>query len=177
MRQNQIWAPWRMEYISGEDREPEPEPGGTPFCFLCRAWESEDDRRHWVVDRFPHSIVVLNRYPYNNGHLLVATSRHVGRWESLTREERIELGEVIALCMELIQTTLRPEGMNVGINIGTAAGAGVPDHLHWHIVPRWGGDTNFMPVIADAKVIPQSLEVVWSLFRDKLAPLRNRYGF
>jgi ATP adenylyltransferase len=79
--------------------------------------------------------------------------------------------------MELIQATLRPEGINVGINIGTAAGAGVPDHLHWHIVPRWSGDTNFMPVIADAKVIPQSLEAVWSLFRDKLAPLRNRYGF
>jgi ATP adenylyltransferase len=165
-----------MEYIAGEDRDTPGESGGTPFCFICRAGESDDDRRHWVVARFPQSLVILNRYPYNNGHILVATGRHIGRWESLTREERIEIGEVIALCMELLQSTLRPEGVNAGVNIGTVAGAGLPDHLHWHIVPRWSGDTNFMPVIADAKIIPQSLEAVWCLFREKLPALRGRYG-
>lgn len=182
MSYRQLWAPWRLDYLL-EQKQGEPSPAGGPpanvehpFCFLCQARESPDDRGHWVVARFPRTFVVLNRYPYNNGHLLVATLRHEGQLERLSREERAELAEVVTLMIEVLKEAIHPEGFNVGLNLGTAAGAGVPGHLHWHIVPRWCGDTNFMPVLAQTKVIPQSLDALWSLLQERLPAARSRYG-
>jgi ATP adenylyltransferase len=173
---DQIWAPWRLAYVQGEHAaESKQKPAGSPFCFLCRAHESTDDRGNWIVARFPRSFVVLNRYPYNNGHLLIATNRHEGSWVSLTPEERQELAEVLSLSIELLQEVLRPEGYNVGLNLGQVAGAGLPGHLHWHLVPRWPGDTNFMPVTAGVKVIPQSLEALWTALREKLPGILSKY--
>ncbi|MCS7238432.1 MAG: HIT domain-containing protein [Thermoguttaceae bacterium] len=178
----QLWAPWRLEYLA-DQKVSQPAPAAAfsaepphPFCFLCKARDTSDDHGHWVVARFEQCFVLLNRYPYNNGHLLVATFRHEGQLELLHREERAELAEVLAMMVELLKETLRPEGFNVGLNLGVAAGAGVPGHLHWHVVPRWSGDTNFMPVIGHTKVIPQSLEALWCLLREQLPAVRARHG-
>lgn len=177
-----LWAPWRLEYLSahkeGEPTAPKTTPAEPPqpFCFLCQARDSTDDRSSWVVARFPQTMVVLNRYPYNNGHLLVCTLRHEGQLAGLTPDERGELTEVVTIMIEVLREVLRPDGFNVGLNLGTAAGAGVPGHIHWHIVPRWCGDTNFMPVVAQTKVIPQSLEALWTLLRGHIIAVRARFG-
>ena len=107
-------------------------------------------------------MTVLNRYPYNNGHLLVAPRSHVGRLNELTPDEQLDLTQTISRMVLLLEKVLQPHGFNIGLNLGRAAGAGVPDHLHWHIVPRWAGDTNFMTTLAGIRVIPQSLEALWA---------------
>jgi len=175
----QIWAPWRLAYIQQEgDGNPGGEPdgrelafleGADPSCFLCQAVADGEDRRRYVVDRGERSITVLNRYPYNNGHLLVAPRPHRARLDELSRLERTELGEVIARMVSLLETVLSPEGFNIGLNLGQVAGAGLPGHLHWHIVPRWNGDTNFMPTLASVRVIPQSLDALWEALTAALA--------
>jgi ATP adenylyltransferase len=170
----QIWAPWRLGYIVGNDGAPEAkpagrvQPGGDPDCFLCQCAPVGDDDVRCVVQRTPHSITVLNRYPYNNGHLLVSPHRHVARLDQLDTAEQLELSQAIARMIGLLEKVLKPEGFNVGLNLGRVAGAGLPGHLHWHIVPRWNGDTNFMPAIAGVRVIPQSLEALWHALREAL---------
>ncbi|MBX7072512.1 MAG: HIT domain-containing protein [Pirellulales bacterium] len=164
-----LWAPWRLAYIQAEAvTAPEPKshvllPGADAECFVCRAVVDDADRENLVVDRTELSIVILNRFPYNNGHLLIAPRRHQGELAQLTPEEQLDLMQVIARQNERLQRLMRPDGFNVGLNLGRVAGAGLPGHLHWHIVPRWSGDTNFMPVLAGAKVIPQSLDALWEL--------------
>ena len=164
----QIWAPWRMAYILGEDFEEDKDqtrleflPGADPQCFLCRSVADHRDRERHVVRRGQHCVALLNRYPYNNGHLLIAPRRHEARLDGLTAEEHLALSQEIAGMVQLLERVLEPEGFNVGLNLGRAAGAGLPGHLHWHIVPRWMGDTNFMPTLAAIKIIPQSLETLW----------------
>jgi len=167
----QIWAPWRLAYIqqqgeAGQGADPDRRElafleGANPNCFLCQAVADAQDRRRYVVDRGERSITVLNRYPYNNGHLLVAPRPHYARLDELSRSERTELADVIARMVGVLEELLSPEGFNIGLNLGQAAGAGLPGHLHWHIVPRWNGDTNFMPTLASVRVIPQSLDALW----------------
>lgn len=157
-----IWAPWRVGYIVGE--QPAPPPGATG-CIFCDKPGAGDDRAHLIVARANYCFVLLNLYPYNNGHLMVAPYRHVARLEDLPDAEIGELMQVARRLEPVLRATLNPDGFNIGMNVGRVAGAGIDAHLHLHIVPRWGGDTNFMPVLADTKVVPQSLAAV----RDLLA--------
>ncbi|MEM1508742.1 MAG: HIT domain-containing protein [Thermofilaceae archaeon] len=146
-----LWAPWRMKYIEYTKVEKEQE------CFICKAAESDNLEEHLVIHRDCYVILLMNKFPYNTGHLLLAPRRHVAEFLELTRDELYNLAESIKLSVELVKRALTPDGLNLGVNLGRAAGAGLESHLHIHIVPRWIGDTNFMPVIADTKVIPESL--------------------
>ena len=162
-RRDIIWAPWRMDYIL------DPKTDG---CFLCAALASDDDRAHFVLDRRDHCFAIFNRFPYNNGHLLVAPNAHKADLTDLSDDELAELMHLTRDAQELLRTTVHPHGFNIGINLGRCAGAGLPGHLHVHIVPRWDGDTNFMPVTAGSKVIVQSLDALYELLREQLAALR-----
>lgn len=145
-----LWAPWRMKYIKELD-----DPGD---CFLCRYFNSpQDDADNFVLWRSQSSLVCLNRFPYTNGHLLIAPAAHKGDLAQLGQAEMLELMQMLAKAQQVLQRALNPQGFNVGMNLGRCAGAGLPDHLHFHIVPRWQGDTNFMAVTGDARVIPQNL--------------------
>jgi ATP adenylyltransferase len=155
-----LWAPWRLSYVT--TAKP-PTTGET--CFICQSLVENDDRRNLVVLRTPRSAVVLNRYPYNNGHLLVAPRRHAASLHDLDSDELLETMETLRRMVRLLDELMRPAGYNIGLNLGEAAGAGLPGHLHWHIVPRWHGDTNFMPILADTKVIVQSLDALYYLLR------------
>jgi len=158
-----LWAPWRLAFIKSE--RPKPDAGS---CFLCRYRDQTADEENLVVSRTEETMTVLNRFPYNNGHLLVAPLKHKADLEELTEEELLACQRQIRKFTGLISQTMKPDGFNIGLNLGEAAGAGLPGHLHWHIVPRWSGDTNFMPVIADTKVIPQSLQALFELLRNGL---------
>jgi ATP adenylyltransferase len=169
-----LWAPWRLQYIVGT-KQPRPLPtgmtfldGADPTCFLCQAAVDGDTPERYVVECREHSVTLLNRYPYNNGHLLVAPRLHVARLDQLAPAVESELGRTITRMVGAIGSVLEPEGFNIGLNLGVAAGAGVPGHLHWHIVPRWKADTNFMPVIGRTNVIPQSLDALWELLTGEL---------
>jgi ATP adenylyltransferase len=153
-----LWAPWRMEFIAGE------KPDG---CFLCEAAEAdgESDAELLVLERGKHAFVIMNRYPYNNGHLLVAPIRHGGEFCEMTSDESAEVMALAQRWQRIIREVMRAEGFNMGMNLGKCAGAGVADHLHLHIVPRWNGDTNFMPVVADAHVVPQALRELYDNLR------------
>lgn len=175
MSHDRLWAPWRLGYIQGTDPPAAAEqeiawlPGADPNCFLCRGAADRDDRANLVVGRGEHTLVVLNRYPYNNGHLLVAPLAHLPGLGDLSGEVQREIMETLARYTDSLKRLMNAEGFNIGLNLGRVAGAGVPGHLHWHIVPRWSGDTNFMPVIADLRVIPQSLGALWELFAHQTA--------
>ena len=173
MDEQRIWAPWRLGYIVGDedlgDSPPEPsawQPGAEHQCFLCRAaacYEPIEDsqRRNLVVDIGAHTIALLNRYPYSNGHLLISPLRHVGQLHELTPAEHLEAMQTLGRFTQLLEQLISAAGFNVGLNLGQVAGAGVPGHLHWHLVPRWPGDHNFMPTLAGVRIIPQSLEALW----------------
>ena len=175
MEHDRLWAPWRMGYILGEpDGSPTDAPldllpGAAADCFLCRCAPAGDDATRGVVERTERTVTVLNRYPYNNGHLLIAPRLHHGRLDELSDADHAELIGTINRMVDLLGKVLRPEGFNIGLNLGRAAGAGVPGHLHWHVVPRWIGDTSFMPSIGGVRVIPQSLEALWELLTGELA--------
>jgi len=158
-----VWAPWRVGYILGET--PLLPPGATG-CIFCDKPGAGDDEAHLIVARASHCFVLLNLYPYNNGHLMVAPYRHVARLEDLPEEEVAELMQVARRIEPVLRAKLNPDGFNIGMNVGRVAGAGIDAHLHLHIVPRWGGDTNFMPVISDTKVIPQSLAAMRELLAE-----------
>ena len=144
-----LWAPWRMQYIGGK-----PKPG----CLFCRVIENpDDDDAELVVWRPEGAIVMLNKFPYNAGHAIVAPHAHRSTLEDLDDEQTAELMRALRRTLTVLRAALAPEGFNVGVNIGQAAGAGIPDHVHVHVVPRWNGDTNFMPVIDDVKVVNEAL--------------------
>ena len=161
---DQLWAPWRLAYVAAG-----PKPAADEGCFICRGVAGSDDRANLIVHRTGLSTVVLNRFPYNNGHLLVAPLAHKGQLSELTEAELLDLQLVLRRMIGLLSEAMRPDGYNVGLNLGRVAGAGLPGHLHWHVVPRWNGDTNFMPVLADVKVIPQSLDALYELLVDGLS--------
>jgi ATP adenylyltransferase len=156
-----LWAPWRVTYI-----ESEPEPG----CLFCRVLaDPTADAVNLVLWREPGALVMLNKYPYNSGHLLVAPVRHTGDFTDLHPEEVADLTSALQRGVKLLQQVLTPDGFNLGCNLGKAAGAGIADHLHFHAVPRWNGDTNFMPVLGEAKVINEHLEATAAKLRAALA--------
>jgi ATP adenylyltransferase len=144
-----LWAPWRLEYIQTADEQ--------EGCVFCNAVESDDDEEAHVVHRGRHAIVLVNKFPYASGHFMVAPSRHAGEFGELNDEEALELHRLADRGMSALSRIYEPQGYNLGWNLGRIAGAGVVDHVHLHVVPRWAGDTNFMPVLADVKVIPEHL--------------------
>ncbi len=144
----QLWAPWRMTYIDG------PKEDG---CIFCDKVRGKDLRSSLVLAETPHSLVMLNKYPYNNGHLLLAPKRHTNELSSLLLDEYWDFCRAFKGAVDNLSRALKPGGFNLGMNLGRCAGAGVEDHLHWHVVPRWEGDTNFMPVTGEVRVIPQHL--------------------
>jgi ATP adenylyltransferase len=144
----QLWAPWRLEYIKQADEQ--------PGCVFCEA-AARDDEETLVVHRGELAFVLLNKFPYSSGHLMVAPYRHVGELAELNKEEVLEIHGLAQRGLEALGAVYEPEGYNLGWNLGRIAGAGVVDHIHMHVVPRWAGDTNFMPVLADVKVLPEHL--------------------
>ncbi len=158
MSHETLWAPWRLAYVKSPDRPPPDD------CFLCRfAPSPADDVENLVLHRGERAFVVLNRYPYNNGHLLVAPYAHKASILELDDAELLECSQLIRAMVARLGKAMSPDGYNVGLNLGRVAGAGLPGHLHWHIVPRWNGDTNFMPIFADVNIIPQSLAALYEL--------------
>ncbi|MCS7254036.1 MAG: HIT domain-containing protein [Armatimonadota bacterium] len=154
-----IWAPWRMQYVMTATSEAKGE------CIFCEKPSEQRDVENYIVARLKHTFVVLNIYPYNNGHLMVVPYRHVAWLSQLSEDELYELIFAVRLCEEALNELMHPDGFNMGLNLGRAAGAGIDQHLHIHIVPRWSGDTNFMPVIANTKVIPELLERTYARLR------------
>jgi ATP adenylyltransferase len=171
----------RIGYITGEKSGAIPaqpqhdlawEPGADQHCFICRAVAEESpeaDHENLVVRRTADAIAILNRYPYNNGHLLVALRLHKARLDELTDGEHCSVMHLISQSCAALERTMKAEGFNIGLNLGRVAGAGLPGHLHWHVVPRWNGDTNFMPVLAGVDVIPQSLDAAFELLHAALS--------
>jgi len=163
----QLWAPWRLSYIVNAKEEADGRKDSG--CFLCRYRDEQTDEKNLVVTRGKSSFAVLNRFPYNNGHLLVAPLAHKASLADLDDAELLDCMHHLQRMTELYARILSAEGFNVGLNLGRVAGAGVPGHLHWHLVPRWNGDTSFMPVLADVNVIPQSLDSLYRLLTEALA--------
>jgi ATP adenylyltransferase len=165
---DRLWAPWRAQYIKEASGKA---PSGDDGCFLCRglATGSGNDRENLLAWRGSHSAVFLNRYPYNNGHLLVAPLLHRGTLGELSGPDLSDPLETVRRVIGVLDRMLRPQGYNVGLNQGKSAGAGLPGHLHWHVVPRWDGDTNFMPVLGHTKVIVESLHEFYDRFVAELA--------
>jgi ATP adenylyltransferase len=160
MSLQRLWAGWRSEYIEGTTQ---PRPEGCVFCALIASEEPDD--RTYVLWRGEHTAALLNAYPYTSGHLMVMPRHHVGELEDLSTEVTGELWDAVTNAVRALKAAYRPEGVNVGINLGQAAGAGLPGHLHVHALPRWGGDTNFMTTVAEARVMPESLPVTWQKLR------------
>ena len=160
----QLWAPWRMSYI----QQSEPEPG----CLFCTKIRENKDEENYIVYRGPRCFIMLNLYPYNSGHLMVVPYQHTGEMKEIEPEVGSELFATTQMSVQALDEVMHPDGYNIGINQGKVAGAGVADHIHLHVVPRWDGDTNFMPVLANTKVMPELLGAT----ADKLRPILQRLG-
>jgi ATP adenylyltransferase len=165
MQRKNLWAPWRMEYIQSLSDEKTP-------CFMCHYYDRpEDDEKNYVLWRTPNCIVMFNRFPYNNGHILIAPIRHIPNFDAATDDELLELTKLTRDCQKVLSATINPHGFNVGMNLGRCAGAGLPDHMHIHIVPRWDGDTNFMAVCGQTEVVSQSMQDLYKKLKQKSADL------
>jgi ATP adenylyltransferase len=157
-----IWAPWRLSYVSkvgkGNDKE----------CFICKAAREhpEGDEKNLLLFKGKKALVILNRYPYNTGHLMVCPIRHTGDFLSLLPEEILEINELLKRALKTLKRVYNPDGFNVGLNLGKASGGSVDTHIHYHVIPRWVGDTNFLPVTAGVKVIPQALEETFKALKN-----------
>jgi ATP adenylyltransferase len=158
-----LHSPWRSEYIQGFKT-----PARKGGCVFCAAQKSASDERHYIVARGKHSFVILNLYPYNSGHCMVVPNRHVPTLEALSEAEYAEMFRFVRKVIAGLGEVSAPDGFNIGANFGRSAGAGIDDHIHIHIVPRWSGDTNFMPVLADIKVISEEMGRTWRRLRDAM---------
>ncbi len=158
-----LWAPWRMEYILGK-RE--------PYCIFCPEGDGHTDEERLILHRGPLVMVMMNKFPYNNGHLLVAPWRHVAGLDELSEEETTAIMQWVKLTTQILKRIMHPNGFNVGLNLGKAAGAGVESHIHFHVVPRWQGDTNFLTVFGDVRSIPEHLKQTY----EKLLPHFKKEG-
>ncbi len=152
-----IWAPWRIEYILG----PKPDE-----CIFCLPESTDEDRQRYILYRGRLAFIIMNKFPYNNGHLMVTPYRHVFSLTDLETNEAHEVMDLVKWCTEILQKALNPDGINIGLNIGQAAGAGIEEHLHFHLVPRWTGDTSFMAIFSETMVIPEHLDSLY----DRLKP-------
>ncbi len=159
---DKLWAPWRMEYILQE------KPQG---CIFCDKPKENRDRENLILHRGAHTFVIMNFYPYNNGHLMVVPYRHTADVAGLNAAEQRELMQLLGVCTSILSKTMSAQGFNIGMNLGRVAGAGVDDHLHFHIVPRWNGDTNFMPVTGHTKVLSEGLMESWDALVTHFAKL------
>ena len=155
---NHLWSPWRMEYIENNNKE--------EGCVFCKAQAMEDNAENLIACRGKFSFVILNRFPYTSGHLMVVSLKHKPSLEELDPETRAEMMELTSRCTTVLKNIYTPQGYNVGVNIGEAAGAGVPGHVHIHIVPRWKGDTNFMSSVGGTRVLPEALEVTYQRIKN-----------
>jgi ATP adenylyltransferase len=151
MTQKQLWAPWRMEYLSDNKDKRDIR------CVFCKLPAESADRENLIVHRGEKAFVILNKYPYNNGHVMIVPGRHLSDYAELADDELLDMGNLTRHTVNALKSAYQCEGFNIGMNLGTAGGAGIKDHLHLHVVPRWIGDTNFMPVLADTKSMPQHL--------------------
>lgn len=151
-----MWSPWRIDYIRS------PKPDG---CVFCDAPEEGEDSDLLILFRGQHCYIMMNRYPYNNGHLMIIPYEHVSMPMEMSSAAQIELWQEVDMCLEVLTETMAPDGFNVGMNLGAAAGAGIADHLHMHVVPRWTGDTNFMATLGETKVIVEGLEDCYQQLR------------
>jgi ATP adenylyltransferase len=158
---DRIWSPWRMEYLEAHRGDED----GSSACVFC-ALLQPDGEEHRILERRDLAFVTLAKYPYNPGHLLVLPTRHVGEIEEVKPDEASEMFDLMQNSVRVLREASEAHGFNIGLNLGRVAGAGIPDHLHWHVVPRWGGDTNFMPVVGETRVLPELLEQTY----EKLAP-------
>ena len=161
---DKLWAPWRITYVSNT---------GSKGCIFCKAFKEKKDKKNFVVLRSDHSFAILNTFPYNNGHVMVVSKRHVPSIENLKDNEILDLNKVVTRMIRALRAVLNPAGFNVGINLGKVAGAGIDKHLHVHIVPRWLGDTNFMPVLSDSKIISQSLSELYKKLAKHIAQYKH----
>ncbi len=157
-----IWAPWRLKYVKDASKDLEEE------CIFCAKPAEDDDAESLIVHRGESCFVILNLYPYTNGHLMIAPFEHVGRIQDISAEVTAEMMALSQQAISVLQAKYEPHGFNVGFNQGRVAGAGVEHHIHMHVVPRWGGDTNFMPVLADTRVMPQTLEQTYEALKGEL---------
>jgi ATP adenylyltransferase len=157
---DRLWATWRMRYIESADAQ--------PGCIFCDFPAEQRDPERLILHRGQHTFIILNAYPYSNGHLMVTPYRHTANLDDLEDAELLDLMANTRLAVNLLKAAFKPDGFNIGINMGRVAGAGIADHVHMHIVPRWSGDTNFMTVIGDARVIPESLDVVYERLKKAL---------
>ena len=153
-RASLLWAPWRKTYLRSSSVKKR-------GCLFCRLLRERKDKKNLVVFRSAHHALILNKYPYNNGHLMIVPRRHIEDFSEFSVKEEEDFFQILYHARHALKKAMRPHGFNIGMNIGDIAGAGIPEHLHWHIVPRWKGDVNFMPVIAGTKVISESLESVY----------------
>ncbi|MEO0145071.1 MAG: HIT domain-containing protein [candidate division WOR-3 bacterium] len=155
-----LWAPWRFKYIENVNNKDE--------CIFCTKPKEEPSVNNLVLYKSKHSFIILNLFPYNTGHLMVAPYKHTSKVYDLTQEEWIDIINLLNLSVRIVEDVYKPQAFNIGLNIGRVAGAGIEEHLHIHIVPRWAGDTNFMPVISNTKVIPESLEDTYNKLKKRL---------
>jgi len=156
-----IWAPWRIQYIENAWKEKDDK------CILCEKPGQNQDAQNYILHRGEKNFIILNAYPYNPGHLMIAPYRHIASPEALTDEERDEHFALLSHSLKVLRQAFNPDGFNIGINLGKVAGAGIADHFHTHVVPRWLGDTNFMPVLASAKVLPEALASTYQKLKEK----------
>lgn len=162
---DRLWAPWRLTYIEKASKET-----GEKGCIFLDLPSQNEDRKNLILYRGKTAFVMMNLFPYTNGHLMVAPYKHTAEMGELSNEELLEINQLVARSLGWLREAYGPDGFNIGVNIGRAAGAGVPQHVHWHIVPRWNGDTNFMGVVGEIRVLPQSLEESY----DRLKEIANR---
>ncbi len=158
-----LWAPWRLKYITGDKEE---------GCIFCKKPKEGNDKDNLILYTGETSFIIMNRYPYSNGHLMTVPYKHTNNLSDLTPDERLELMNLTAKCLDILEV-IKPEGFNIGMNLGRTGGAGIDDHLHFHIVPRWSGDNNFMPVIGDVRVMPEYLEDTYETLSKHLKSLER----
>ncbi|MFN7171466.1 MAG: HIT family protein [Fimbriimonadaceae bacterium] len=155
-----LWAPWRLDYIERKHA-----PDG---CIFVELPKQDNDRENLILYRGEHAFVILNLFPYTNGHLMIAPYRHTADLDELTDEEHLEIQKLITQAVKWLTAAYNPHGFNIGANLGSAAGAGIPTHIHWHVVPRWSGDSNFMSTVGDVRVMPQSLDQSYQRLREAI---------
>lgn len=162
-----LYAPWRSSYASSND-ESKQEQTKKDECVFCTQLQDNNDEKYFILKRYKHCYIVLNKYPYNAGHLMVLPLNHEKSLESLSSDARHEMMDLTSQCVSIVERVLKTEGVNIGLNIGRASGAGIPSHLHMHILPRWHGDTNYLPALADVKVVSFDLKEIFDLLKPEL---------